>query len=627
MQLLKTDRTLVALAIGFALLAAFMIANIALNLRQKQAYMRVSHTISVENRLGTILSRIQDAETGQRGYLLTRRDEFLGTYRDSEARIGGDLAALQREVADNPRQGEAAAALRRAVAERQAHLDEVISKFRATGRVDQRLLLIGRRQMDGIRARVEAMKAEEERLLRERYRTVRNLAQLVIAGLVFTAFAVVLLGWAAFQTARRQLNRAVSARDALEAANERLRMESESRRLAEDQTRQLQKMDAVGRLTGGIAHDFNNMLAIIIGSLDMAGRRLAQNQLDRVHAGIAAAREGAERAALLTSRLLAFSRQQPLEPQALDANKLVGGMSELLRRSIGEQLQVETVLAGGLWRICADPSQLENAILNLCVNARDSMPGGGRLTIETANAHLDDDYGARHEVEPGQYVMVSVSDTGSGMPPDVIERAFEPFYTTKGAGQGTGLGLSQVFGFVRQSRGHVKIYSEPGQGSAVKIYLPRHFGAEAAAAADERETLAEVLPRAVHDETILVVEDEERVRQVSVDALRELGYIVVQAADGQRALALLEAEERIDLLFTDVVMPGMNGRELADEVAGRWPDVRVLYTTGYTRNAIVHNGMLDAGVAFLAKPFTIGQLAAKVRQVLDKESVAAAAAK
>jgi CheY-like chemotaxis protein len=301
-------------------------------------------------------------------------------------------------------------------------------------------------------------------------------------------------------------------------------------------------------------------------------------------------------------------------------NKLVGSMSELLRRTIGEQLRVETVLAGGLWRTFADSNQLENAIVNLCVNARDAMPGGGKLTIETANAHLDERYAAAHaEVEAGQYVMISVTDTGTGMSQDIVSRAFDPFYTTKGAGKGTGLGLSQVYGFVKQSSGHVKIYSEPGLGTTVKIYLPRLVGpTEEQSVRDLGDIVAGELPRAKGQEIVLVVEDDERVRHVSVDALRELGYTVVQAADANQALAVLTIQPVIDLLFTDVVMPDMNGRQLADAALEARPGLKVLFTTGYTRNAIVHNGTLDADVAFLAKPFTIEQLARKVRQVLDE---------
>jgi signal transduction histidine kinase/CheY-like chemotaxis protein len=454
--------------------------------------------------------------------------------------------------------------------------------------------------------------AEEERLLARRRHAADSQARVVRIVLFVSLAALAALGTFAILLQRRRLAEVLRA-------NARLKAEADSRERAEAQTRQLQKMEAVGQLTGGIAHDFNNMLAIVIGSLDIVRRRLPEGLDSRISDGIANATEGAQRAAQLTARLLAFSRQQPLEPQPLDGNKLVASMSELLRRTIGEQVRVETVLAGGLWQAFADPHQLENTILNLCVNGRDAMPDGGRLTIETANAHLDDAYAAAHsEVDAGQYVLISVTDTGTGMPPEVAARAFDPFYTTKGVGKGTGLGLSQVFGFVKQSKGHVKIYSEMGQGTTVKIYLPRHFGTPASAVGPAIVEQADA-PRARPDEIILVVEDDEHLRHVTVDSLRELGYTVVQASDGNQALAVLAVQPRIDLLFTDVVMPDMNGRRLVELAQKGRPGLRVVYTTGYTRNAIVHNGMLDPGVQFLAKPFTVGQLATKIRTVLDAE--------
>lgn len=382
--------------------------------------------------------------------------------------------------------------------------------------------------------------------------------------------------------------------------------------LAESQLRQSQKMEAIGQLTGGIAHDFNNMLAVIMGGLNLLQRRLARGDTD-VGRYVEGALEGARRAAALTSRLLAFSRQQQLAPEQIDANKLVQGMTDLLARTLGESIEVETVLSAGLWRTLADVNQLEAAILNLAVNARDAMEGGGRLTIETANAHIDDAYARDHELAPGQYVMIAVTDTGVGMEPEVMAKAFDPFFTTKAVGKGTGLGLSQVFGFIRQSGGHVKIYSEVGVGTTVKIYLPRNYSE---AVASEPKTKGDfVAPGG--GEIVLVVEDEDRVRALSVDALRELGYTVIEAPSAAEALRIIETGRPVSLLFTDVVMPGMNGRQLVDAVLASRPDMKVLYTTGYTKNAVVHNGVLDPGTNLLVKPFTLEQLAAKVRQALQ----------
>lgn len=422
----------------------------------------------------------------------------------------------------------------------------------------------------------------------------------------------------ASEEALRRLNAELEAR--VVERTRALETEIAERNAAEAQLRQMQKMESIGQLTGGIAHDFNNMLAIVIGSLDMARRRMRGQENPAIEKCLDNATEGAQRAAGLTSRLLAFSRQQPLEPQALDANKLVGGMSELLRRTLGETVRVETVLAGGLWRAFADPAQLESAIVNLAVNARDAMPSGGRLTIETANSDLDERYARGHaEVEPGQYVLISVSDTGTGMAPEVAERAFDPFYTTKGVGKGTGLGLSQVFGFVKQSGGHVKIYSEIGRGTTIKLYIPRHLGVTPSVA--DVEAARAALPLGSIDTIVLVVEDEEQVRHMTVDALRELGYTVVQASNGNQALEQLRLQPRIDLMFTDIVMPDMTGRVLADHAREMRDDLKVLYTTGYTRNAVVHNGVLDPGVAFLPKPFTLDQLALKISDVLAGRGV------
>jgi CheY-like chemotaxis protein len=325
--------------------------------------------------------------------------------------------------------------------------------------------------------------------------------------------------------------------------------------------------------------------------------------------------EGARRATQLTQRLLAFSRRQALSPKAMDPNRLVFGMSELLRGTLGRDIMLEAVTGGSVWQIFVDPGQLENAILNVALNARDAMPTGGRLTIETQNAYLDDRYAAAHlGTLAGQYVLISITDTGSGIPQDIINKVYDPFFTTKVVGKGTGLGLSQVYGFVKQSGGHIKIYSEPSKGTSVKIYLPRHTQAEAA---DETDTTPNGPPCEGQQELVLVVDDEPAVRELAVDALKELGYRTMEAMDGIAALKLLEQDFEIDLLLTDIVMPELNGRMLVDQARQKRPDLKVLYMTGFTRNAVVHNGVLDAGVHLIGKPFTIEELADKVRLVLD----------
>jgi two-component system NtrC family sensor kinase len=401
-------------------------------------------------------------------------------------------------------------------------------------------------------------------------------------------------------------------------ASEMLRAEIARREATEQALRQAQKMEAVGRLTGGIAHDFNNLLTAIIGNLDLALRRL--DGPDRVRGWLANCRQASERAATLVQRLLAFSRQHPLEVKSVDINRLVQGMSELLGRSIGETVTIETVLAGGLWNAAIDPNQLENAIVNLAVNARDAMSDGGRLTIETANCHLDETYveTAGEDIAPGQYVMVAVSDSGSGMTREVMSRAFEPFFTTKPTGVGTGLGLSQVYGFVKQSGGHIRIYSEAGEGTTIKLYFPRLTGQTDIPPWIAREPAVPVSAApADGTETVLVVEDDPQVNKLAVEALQERGYQVLSAPDGPAALRLVETAS-VDLLLTDVVLPGgMNGRELTEQVHQRRPAIKVLYMTGYTRNAIIHRGRLDPDIDLLTKPFTADGLTRKVRRVLD----------
>jgi signal transduction histidine kinase/ActR/RegA family two-component response regulator len=392
---------------------------------------------------------------------------------------------------------------------------------------------------------------------------------------------------------------------------------TEQLRKSEENLRQSQKMEAVGQLTGGIAHDFNNLLQIILGNLDTLKRGVPAESA-RLQRAATQATNGAKRAASLTQRLLAFSRRMPLDPRPLDVNVLVNGLSDLLHRTLGETIELEHVLGGGLWRIEADANELEAAILNLAVNARDAMVDGGRLTIETANAHLDETYAAAQaEVVAGQYVAISVSDTGSGMDRETIAQAFEPFFTTKPVGKGTGLGLSQVYGFVKQSGGHVRIYSEVAHGTTVRLYLPRLLGP---VQDDDAEALT-LAPEAQKNETILVVEDDNDVREYSVEALRDLGYRVLEAHDGPSALRVLERESRVHLFFTDVVLPGgMTGAQVAARARAICPSLKVLFTTGYARNAIIHHGRLDRGVQLITKPFSRDELAAKVRDILDASS-------
>ncbi len=379
-----------------------------------------------------------------------------------------------------------------------------------------------------------------------------------------------------------------------------------------------QKMEAVGQLSGGIAHDFNNLLMIVQGNLETAERhaKTAPGSNPNLQRAIAHAMRGAQRAAALTSRLLAFSRRQALDPKPLDVNKFLGGAADFLQRSLGETVEVQAVGAAGLWQIEADPNQLETALVNLAINARDAMPGGGKVTIEATNVFADEDYcRANPELTPGQYVLICVSDSGSGMPADVVSRAFEPFFTTKELGQGTGLGLSQVYGFVKQSGGHVKIYSEVEQGTTVKIYLPRYTrGIE-----QEEEPPADELGRSDQGEVILIVEDDNDLRAYLAEVLRGLGYLVIAVQNAQAAIPILERHStRVDLLLTDVVMPGMNGRELGRRAQEIRPRLRVLYMTGYSRNAVVHHGRLEEGVDLLQKPITQTHLAARVRDVLDQ---------
>jgi PAS domain S-box-containing protein len=383
----------------------------------------------------------------------------------------------------------------------------------------------------------------------------------------------------------------------------------------EEALRQSQKMEAIGQLTGGIAHDFNNLLQGITGSLDLVKKRAAQGRFGELERFITGAMASATRAASLTHRLLAFSRRQPLAPRSVEVNALLASMEDLLRRTLGEQIVLEFVTAAGLWMTICDPNQLENAVLNLAINARDAMPGGGRLTIETGNAHLEGVYAARsQEIEPGQYVCVSVTDTGTGMSAATMEKAFEPFYTTKPIGRGTGLGLSMIYGFAKQSGGNAKIYSELGKGTTVKLYLPRFCGEQ-----DAEEEAVELGSGhlASHNETVLVVEDEFVVRDLIVEILQELAYTTLEAEDGPAALKILQSEQPVDLVITDIGLPILNGRQVVEAARVLRPELKVLFMTGYAENAAIAAGFLEPGMAMITKPFAMEALATKIREMLE----------
>jgi signal transduction histidine kinase/CheY-like chemotaxis protein len=589
------------LSIGFALLVAVVLGCAWLVNEQAESNADVRRVLELQSRFTKALAILQDAETGQRGFLITRDESYLAPYRGAQTEFNQELDAIEKLIVREERRPELAS-IRSLAASKFAELEATIARLRA-GDLEGAVNLVktgrGKQVMDRVRETIATMVAFDDRILKERLAEANNEGWSIQYGIISAILLVLLLAVYVIATTSRH----VRSLTALITQRDR----------AEGQVRQMQKMQAVGQLTGGIAHDFNNMLAIIIGSLSLMQKRLARGETN-VAQYADAAMEGAQRAATLTSRLLAFSRQQPLMPVTLDLNKTVSGMSELLRRTLGENIHMETVLAGGLWRTHADPGEIENAILNLCVNARDAMPEGGRLTVETANCFLDDTYAADHpEVPAGQYVMIAVSDTGVGMTKETMSRAFDPFFTTKPAGKGTGLGLSQVYGFVKQSGGHVKIYSESAQGSTIKLYLPRTHRTEMSA---QTAQLKIELPKGDPREIIFVVEDDDRVRGISVAALRELGYTVVHAESGPMAIEKLKLYPDVHLLFTDIVMPGMNGRVLANHVLKDRPALKVLYTTGYTQNAVVHNGVVDADAQLIVKPYTVDQLALKIRDVL-----------
>ena len=595
---------------GFVLLVLAGLAAAAAALASADADAWSVHSAEVRQAEARLFQLVQRAETGQRGYLLTGDPTYLDPFTDARRGLPAAEAELRTLTGDNAAQQARLDQLRPIIDAKVAELARTIDRMQAGDQAGA-LAIVRTNEGRDLTRRIQTIIAEFDRAEVELQATRADRAAfrrtILAAVIVIALLLAIALAWLVIRTDRRRTRE-------LRSSNDALRREVAQREQAEGQLRQAQKMEVLGQLTGGIAHDFNNMLAIIVGNLDMLTRRLSGEDA-RARTMAENALGGARRAAELTKRLLAFSRLQPLQPQPTDVNRCVCEMSEMLRRSLGEGIAVETVLGGGLWPALVDRPQLESAILNLAVNARDAMAGQGHLTIETANAMLDRAYADAHvEVTPGQYVAVSITDTGAGMDQAVLAKAFDPFFTTKGVGQGTGLGLSQVHGFAKQSNGHVKLYSEPGVGTTVKIYLPRSHIA-LSAKPDEPARLSTDLT----DRKVLVVEDEAGVRSFVLSALRELGCWAIGADGAEMARRTLAEQPGIEILLTDVVMPGENGRALVDSIRGTHPDLIVLFMTGYTRNAIVHNGMLDPGVRLLSKPFTVSDLARELQAALEEK--------
>ena len=710
-NVLAANRLVLLLAVPLFLilaLCAYLTLQFAANEREAQGWVR--HTFQVIGQLELVLSDSLDAETGQRGFLLTKKPEFLAPYQAGRSRVNADIAALADLTRDNLDQQRRTSRIERLVHERFSAFD---ASLQQAGQGSSESLAAaldrGRQRMDALRQEIASGVAEERRLLVERdnhRRDVENLEVSFAVGAVVLTLGILLI--AAAMLVRNNVSLAASEKSRaneaaiLQATLETVRegiayftsdgllcalnarfpdlldlpadqvvvqktrlpelrnfenirpvadriftppdegqtgidtqhivwgdreldvykavvatggfligvVDQTDRVRAESIVRQSQKMEAVGHLTGGVAHDFNNLLQVISANLDLAvagaGVQADARLRERLQNAIGAVVRGSR----LTGQLLAFARRQALAPKSVDLGRVIRDMSDMLRRTLGENIQIETVIAGGLWNTMVDPNQVENTVLNLAINARDAMPEGGKLTLEVANASLDDAYAAGHaEVTAGQYVMLAVTDTGTGMTPEVLGRVFEPFFTTKPEGKGTGLGLAQAYGFVKQTGGHIKIYTEIGHGTSIKLYLPR--------------TRREVdmpdhsagLPVEGGSEHVLVVEDDEGVRAAVVDMLGELGYRVSRAENAESALEVLR-KETPDLIFTDVVMPGdIPTREFIRQAQAMRPGVRVLYTSGYTQNSIVHNGKLDDDAVLLSKPYRKDELARKLRSV------------
>jgi signal transduction histidine kinase/ActR/RegA family two-component response regulator len=597
---------------GFVLLLLACALTAFATFSSERADSWVAHTLRVRETLGQLYSDVRDAETGQRGFLLTHDVRYLEPYSRARSNIAATQSLLSSLIADNAAQQALLGKLRPLVERKLDELQQTV-QLATQGQQDAALDMVrtdmGRQWMQDIQALTHQMDQNESALLEQRLAAARRTRLILLAATLLSVLLACLLAY-------RVRREGIVRQQAIEGKNQALEEQIQQRETAEMRLRQVQKMEALGQLTGGIAHDFNNMLAIIVGNLDMALRQTGKAD-DALRDVMSRALNAAHRGADLTKRLLAFSRMQPLRPKSIDVNDCVRGMLMILQRTLGEDITIDTTLAPGVWRVFIDRPQLESALLNLAVNSRDAMKNGGRLSIETSNAYLDQNFANTHaEVMPGQYVMVAVTDTGTGMAREVSQRAFDPFFTTKEPGQGTGLGLSQVHGFIKQSHGHVQIYSEVGTGTTVKMYLPR------TSAQQDAETFAESMVfNANTSKKVLVVEDDEEVRRFVVACITELGYTAIPAEGAEVAQQKLATHPDISLLLTDVIMPGKNGKQLVDSVRPFYPKLRVLYMTGYPRDAMTHNGMLDDSVRVITKPFSMQELARELRYAFAEEVV------
>jgi len=611
-------RSRIMLAAGFVLLASLLAGAFVLAAVRERGIEQQQRIQAVRGSLRRTLITIQGAETGQRGYLLTGETAYLAPYNQARGELADDLRTLERQI-DEPRLRQRLPELRALIEGKQTELAQTLAYYnRGDHRTAVQLVRsnLGMRLMERIRALVSAMLTDCNRSLAAERSKERMLSRWVLTGASASALAILGLAILTLREMSSRHRMMVRTRDELLASSEALRRSAERQAMLEEAVRQSRKMEALGALTGGMAHDFNNMLAVVMGNLELLKARLAKGNVD-VGRYADYALDATRRAGELTQRLLAFARKQPLHAVLVAPGEVVASITEVIRRTLGGIYDVELQQAPDLWQTRVDVNQLESALLNLAVNARDAMPEGGRLTVQTANVFLDEDYASsRADVASGPYVMIAMTDTGHGMSDDVRRKAFDPFFTTKASGKGTGLGLSQVYGFIKQSGGQVEIDSEEGKGTTIRIYLPQADG-EPAPGSARPDPPVHGIPRGDGSTLILLVDDDIGVRVFAAEALTELGYRVLTAASGHDGLAVLDAHPRIDLLLTDVEMAQLSGWELADIARQLRPGLKVLLMTGFTREATERVGERIPGAGLLRKPFTLEALAHQVHDVLS----------